>query len=144
MSNFLSGWPAFALGSAFFAGLVVLFGKLGVQGIPSNLATFIRTLVIAPMLLGFVAARREWVPLENLWGRSLVFLVLSAIATGLSWACYYRALQLGPASRVAPADKLSVVFAITFGVAILGEPLSWPVVVGGLLIVSGTLVMLLA
>jgi transporter family protein len=130
-------WLFFALGSAMFAALTAIFGKFGVNGINSNLATLIRTLIIVVMIAGVVTFRNEWQPLDKLSAFGLCMLVLSAIATGLSWLCYYRALQLGPASRVAPVDKLSVVVVILFSVAILGEPLTWKVALGGLLIVAG-------
>jgi len=130
-------WLAFALGSAGFAGLTAVFGKLGVAGMSSNLATFIRTCVILLFTASIVSVRNEWAAPDQGSDRSWMFLVLSALATGASWLCYYRALQLAPASRVAPIDKLSVVIAIALGVGILGEPLSWKLAFGGALIVSG-------
>jgi transporter family protein len=133
-------WMAFALGSAFFAGLTAILGKIGVAGLNSNLATLIRTIVILALTAAIVTVRREWTPPASLQMRPVVFLVLSGLATGLSWLCYYRALQLAPASLVAPVDKLSVVFAIVLGIAVLGEPLTWQVAFGGLLIVLGTLI----
>ena len=133
-------WLLFALGSALFAALTALFGKLGVAGINSNLATFIRTIVILLVTAGILSLRNEWSRPTGLLTSSWVFLVLSGIATGLSWLCYYRALQLGPVSKVAPIDKLSVAIAILFGVLLLGEQLSWPLVIGGGLIVAGAIV----
>nr|WP_283256144.1 EamA family transporter [Dyella humicola] len=133
-------WLLFALGSAFFAALTALFGKLGVAGINSNLATFIRTIVILLVTAGILSLRNEWARPTGLPINSWVFLVLSGIATGLSWLCYYRALQLGPVSKVAPIDKLSVAIAIVFGVLLLGEQLSWSLVIGGGLIVAGAIV----
>jgi transporter family protein len=133
-------WLLFALGSAFFAALTALFGKLGVAGINSNLATFIRTIVILLVTAGILSLRNEWAKPTGLPTSSWVFLVLSGIATGLSWLCYYRALQLGPVSKVAPIDKLSVAIAILLGVLLLGESLSWPLVIGGGLIVAGAIV----
>jgi len=138
--NLRESWLLFALGSAFFAALTALFGKLGVAGINSNLATFIRTIVILLVTAGILSLRNEWVKPTGLPTSSWVFLVLSGIATGLSWLCYYRALQLGPVSKVAPIDKLSVAIAIVFGVLLLGESLSWPLVIGGGLIVAGAIV----
>ena len=135
-------WVLFALASAFFAGLTALFGKLGVASINSNMATLIRVVVIFFVTVGLVWSRGEWQRLDAIAPRTWLFLVLSGIATGLSWLCYYRALQLGPVSRVAPIDKLSVVFAIVLGVIVAGEPLTWPVVVGGLLIAAGSVVMI--
>jgi transporter family protein len=133
-------WLLFALGSAFFAGLTAILGKLGVAGMNSNLATLIRTVVIFFVTAGIVSLRSEWSMPREMAARPLTFLVLSGVATGLSWLCYYRALQLAPASLVAPIDKLSVAFAIVLGVIVLGEPLTWQVGLGGLLIVAGALV----
>lgn len=130
-------WLAFALGSALFAGLTAIWGKLGVMGLNSNLATLIRTGVILALVAGVVSARSEWAVPSAIGARSWTFLVLSGLATGASWLCYYRALQLAPASRVAPIDKLSVVVAIVLGVGLLGEPLGWKLAIGGLLIVAG-------
>jgi transporter family protein len=136
------GWEAFALGSAFFAGLTALFGKLGVAEINSNFATLIRTVVIIAVTVAIIAWRDEWVGLAAISARTWLFLVLSGIATGLSWLCYYRALQLGPVSKVAPVDKLSVAFAIVLGLLVAGETLTWPVAIGGALIVAGSVVII--
>ena len=133
-------WLLFALGSAFFAGLTAILGKVGVAGLNSNLATLIRTIVILAVTAAIVSLRREWAPPQTLAMKPVAFLVLSGIATGLSWLCYYRALQLAPASLVAPIDKLSVAFAIALGVLVLGEPFTWQVAVGGALVVAGALV----
>lgn len=133
-------WLLFALGSAFFAALTALFGKLGVAGINSNLATFIRTIVIVLVTAGILSLRGEWARPSGLPWHSWLFLVLSGIATGLSWLCYYRALQLGPVSKVAPIDKLSVAMVIVFGLLFLGEKPSVPMLVGGSLIVVGAIV----
>jgi transporter family protein len=138
--NLRESWLLFALGSAFFAALTALFGKLGVTGINSNLATFIRTIVILLVTAGILSLRGEWSRVDSLPVRSWVFLVLSGIATGLSWLCYYRALQLGPVSKVAPIDKLSVAIAMLLGVLVLGEQVSWPLAIGGGLIVAGAVV----
>ena len=132
-------WLLFALGSALFAALTALFGKLGVVGINSNLATFIRTLVIRGH------CRHPQPAAANGCSRpgcrhSWMFLVLSGIATGVSWLCYFRALQLGPVSKVAPIDKLSVALAIMLGLVFLGERPSWPLLIGGMLIVAGAIV----
>jgi transporter family protein len=133
-------WLLFALGSAFFAGLTAILGKLGVAGLNSNLATLIRTVVVFAVTAAIVSLRNEWEMPREAAARPLTFLVLSGIATGLSWLCYYRALQLAPASLVAPIDKLSVVFAIALGVLVLGEPLTWRLAAGAGLIVAGALV----
>lgn len=134
-------WQFWAFGAAFFAGLTAIFGKIGVTNINSNLATLIRTAVILIICAGTVAVRGEWQRPSTIEQRTWLFLVLSALATGLSWLCYYRALQMGPASRVAPIDKLSVVFAMVLAVVFLGEDLSWRMVAGGVLVVSGVIVL---
>lgn len=141
--NWLNRWELYALGSAFFAGLTAILGKLGVAGINSNLATFIRTLVIIVVTAVILFIRDEWRKPESIPTNTWLFLILSGIATGLSWLCYYRALQLGPVTKVAPIDKLSVAFAILLGVLFLGEHLTWPVAVGSSLIILGSLVMVL-
>ena len=140
--NLRQSWILFALGSAFFAGLTALFGKIGVAGINSNLATFIRTIVILGVTAAILSMREEWRPAAPIQAKTWIFLVLSGLATGLSWLCYYRALQLGPVSKVAPIDKLSVVVAIGFGVLFIGEAMSWPVAIGGGLIIAGSIVMI--
>ena len=140
----LQSWQAFAFGSALFAALTALFGKLGVAEINSNLATLIRTIVILAVTALIVSVRGEWQSPKSVPLYSATFLVLSGIATGLSWLCYYRALQLGPVSLVAPVDKLSVALAVIMGVLFLGEPLTWQVAIGGLLIVAGSLTIALA
>ncbi|WP_136419064.1 EamA family transporter [Herbaspirillum sp. ST 5-3] len=140
--NFLPSWVVFALGSAFFAALTALFGKLGVAGINSNMATFIRTIVILIVTAGILFWRTEWQKPNSISPYSWLFLVLSGIATGLSWLCYYRALQLGPVSKVAPIDKLSVAIAIVLGIVFVGEQLTWPVALGGALIVAGSVIII--
>ena len=136
-------WKLFALGSAFFAGLTAIFGKLGVEGINSNLATFIRTIVILVMTFAIVSFQGEWrFPQRTMEMRPVVFLVFSAVATGLSWLFYYRALQMAPASMVAPVDKLSVVFAIVLSVLFLGEAVTPKLIIGGTLVVAGTIVLI--
>lgn len=140
--NILPGWVFFALGSAFFAALTAIFGKLGVAGMNSNMATFIRTVVILFVTAGILSLRAEWQRPDKHSFNGWLFLVLSGIATGLSWLCYYRALQLGPVSKVAPIDKLSVAFAIVLSLLFLGEKLTWPVALGGSLIVAGSVVII--
>ncbi len=142
--NITQNWLPFALGSAFFAALTAIFGKMGVTEMNSNLATFIRTIVILVVTAGIISFRSEWQSPKPVSAYSLTFLVLSGIATGLSWLCYYRALQLGPVSLVAPVDKLSVALAIVLGIFFLGEHVTWQVAVGGSLIVAGSLVIALA
>ena len=138
--KFSQPWFLFALGSALFAGLTAILGKIGVTGIPSNLATLIRTFVVLLFAAVLVAARGEWTGTSSVAAKSWVFLTLSGLATGASWLCYYRALQLAPASRVAPIDKLSVVVAIVLGLLVLGEPATPRLLAGAALIVGGTLV----
>lgn len=133
-------WLLFSLGSAFFAGLTAILAKVGVEGLNSNLATLVRTVVILLVTLAIVSIRHEWALPRATSARSILFLVLSGVATGFSWLCYFRALQLAPASLVAPIDKLSVAFAIAMGILVLGEPLTWRVGLGGALIVMGALV----
>ena len=140
--KFSSSWQLFALGSAFFAGLTAIFGKFGVTGMNSNFATFIRTVVILVVIAGIVTLRDEWQKPALVGASNWLFLVLSAIATGLSWLCYYHALQIGPVSKVAPIDKLSVAFAIVLGLLFAGEQLTWPVAIGGSLIVAGSVVII--
>jgi transporter family protein len=137
-------WALFAIASAFFASLTAIFGKLGVQGLNSNLATFIRTIVIVFLLGAVVSARKEWSWPREQTLNNWIFLVVSALCTGLSWLCYYRALQLGPASKVAPIDKLSVALTILLAALFLGESLSWKTLAGAGLILAGTVVIALA
>jgi len=139
MSN--ASWQVFALGSAFFAALTAILGKIGVSRLNSDVATFIRTIVILIVTAVIVSVRREWQTPQNLSYESVLFLVLSGIATGLSWLCYYHALQLGPASRVAPIDKTSVVMVMLLAFLFLGERLTWKVCLGGLFIGLGAMLM---
>ena len=134
-------WFWWALASAFFAGITAILAKIGVTGVDSNLATAVRTTVILVFAWGVFFATAPVRGLFQLTGRSWLFLVLSGLATGLSWICYFRALQLGEASRVAPVDKLSVVFAIAFAALILREHLGWQQWLGGGLIVIGAVVL---
>jgi len=139
----LNNWLIFAVGSAVFAALTAILGKLGVGEINSNFATFIRTVVILLLTLGVVTFRNDWQPLHRLSGFGVTMLLLSGIATGLSWLCYYRALQLGPASKVAPIDKLSVVMVIVCAALFLKEPLTWKTALGGFLVTAGAVVIAL-
>ena len=133
-------WLHYALLSAFFASLVAILAKLGVAGINSNLATAVRTVVILLLTWGIVFYDGGIKQIKELTGWNLLFLVLSGIATGMSWLCYFKALQLGNISKVAPIDKLSVALTVFLGVVLLGEPLDIKVVIGGLLIVIGSLI----
>lgn len=135
-------WWVYALLSAFFAALTTILGKVGVQQINSNLATAIRTGVVLVLAWSIVLARGEQTGLTEIPPRTLLFLLLSGIATGLSWLCYFRALQLGQASQVAPIDKSSLVMTILLAAVFLGEPLNAKTICGALLIVAGTLVLL--
>jgi transporter family protein len=135
-------WQIYAILAALFAALTAIFAKIGIEGVDSNLATGIRTVIILILIWGIVFAT---VPLANiilLTPTNWTFLILSGIATGLSWMFYFHAIQLGPVSQVAPVDKLSIVLTIILSFVILGEVVSWQVVVGGLLITAGTLCML--
>lgn len=136
-SGFFQSWLFYALGAAVFAALTTILGKVGVEKINSDLATFIRTVVILFVTALFVTAKAQWLRLEEIPLRALTFLVLSGVTTGLSWLCYYKALQLGPASRVAPVDKLSVVLVLLISFVVLGESFSWKVALGALLITTG-------
>lgn len=138
----LGSWQMWAGLSAVFAALTAVFGKVGVTGVNSDYATLLRTIVIVLVLATFVTATGQLQSLSQFNRRSLIFLTLSALATGASWVCYYRALQLGPAARVAPIDKLSVVLVALFGAAFLGERpsgLNWAgvaLIAGGAILVA--------
>lgn len=130
-------WLTWSLLSALFAGLTAVFAKLGVSGMGSNLATAIRTCVVLVLAWAVAIATNETATLAAVNRRQWLFLVLSGLATGLSWLCYFRALQIGEASRVAPVDKLSVVFVLLFAALILHEPITWKSAGGAMLIVCG-------
>ncbi len=133
-------WLVWALLSALFAGLTAVFAKVGVKDVDSNLATAIRTVVIL-VFAWSIALARQTQPLGSVAPRAGLFLGLSGLATGASWLCYFRALQLGEASRVAPVDKLSVVVAMALAALFLGERLTWTHLLGGALIVSGSILL---
>ncbi|MDE3103574.1 MAG: EamA family transporter [Acidobacteriota bacterium] len=137
-------WIVWALLSAFFAAATALLAKVGVQGIDSNLATAVRTSVIFVFTWGIALALEKHHGLAGIGRRSWVFLILSGACTGLSWLCYFRALQLGPASSVAPIDKLSVVLVVAGAWVFLGEPLSTGKLAGASLITAGAIVLALA
>lgn len=124
MKSVLLSWQFWALLSAGFAALTAIFAKVGVENVDSDFATLIRTGVILLVLTGIVLMLGKAQPLGSISGRSWTFLILSGLATGGSWLCYFRALKLGSASQVAPIDKLSVVLVAVFGVIFLGEQLS--------------------
>ena len=128
MRPILASWQFWAFGSAVFAALTAIFAKVGVAGINSDFATLIRTGVILAVTAAIVIATGQWQPPASIAPRTYLFLVLSGLATGASWLCYFRALKMGEASRVAPIDKLSVVLVALFAVMFLGErlgPRSW-------------------
>ncbi len=135
-----TNWKLWALGSAVFAALTAILAKIGVTGVNPNLATAIRTVVVLVFAWSLAWATGGARGLPDLTARTWTFLVLSGLATGLSWVCYFRALQLGDASRVAPVDKLSVVFAVALAALFLGERLTWHQWVGGALITAGAVV----
>lgn len=134
------GWQLYAVGSAVFAALTAILGKVGVSEINSNLGTLIRTVVILFVALGIVMSRAEWEPLAKVSWPGVLTLVASGIATGLSWLCYYRALQMAPASSVAPVDKLSVVIVIVLAAMLLGEPVTPRLIAGGVLVTAGVVI----
>jgi len=144
METASSSWIVWALLSAFFAAATALLAKVGVAGIDSNLATAIRTSVILVFTWAIAIAFEKHHTLGEIGRRSWIFLVLSGIATGLSWLCYFRALQIGPASGVAPVDKLSVVLVILGAWIFLGERLTLVKCIGGGLITAGAIVLALA
>lgn len=137
-------WQTYALLSAFFAALTALFAKIGVKDVNSNLATAVRTLVILFITWGIVFATVEMRDIRSIPRWSLFFIVISGICTGASWLFYFKALQIGDASKVAPVDKLSVVFTMLLAFVILGEPVSGKVLLGGALIAAGSIVMLMS
>lgn len=136
-------WKVYALLAAVFASLTAIFSKIGVKDVDSNLATAIRVSFILVLTWGIVLATGAAKGIKALSGHTLTFLFLSAIATGLSWLFYFKALQLGDVSKVAPIDKLSVAITIFLAVLFLGEPASMKTIMGGLLITAGSLVLLL-
>jgi transporter family protein len=136
-------WIGWALLSAAFAAATALLAKVGVAHVDSNLAMALRTSVVLVFAWGIALALGKHGEIRNLDRRTCLFLALSGLATGLSWICYFRALQLGPASRVAPLDKLSVPLVMVFAWLLLGEKLTAPAVVGGLLITAGAVAMVL-
>jgi len=135
----VQSWQFWALLSAAFAALTAIFAKVGVSGINSDMATFIRTAIILPMTLIIVLAFGNWQNPANISGRTWQFLTLSALATGASWLCYFRALKLGDAGHVAPIDKLSVVLVAIFAAIFLGERLSIQGWAGVSLIAAGAI-----
>ncbi|MCR6661102.1 MAG: EamA family transporter [Asticcacaulis sp.] len=132
-------WPFWAVLSAAFAALTAIFAKAGVESVNSNMATLIRTVVIVIAAIAFVLITQSWQSPGSISNRSWQFLILSGLATGASWFCYFHALKLGDAARVATIDKLSVVFVSVFAVLFLGEKLSFPNWIGVGLIATGAI-----
>jgi len=138
MEPLLASWVVWALLSAGFAALTAIFAKAGVASVDPDMATFVRTLVVLVALGSLLVATGQWQAPRSLSGRAALFLVLSGLATGASWLCYFRALQLGEAARVAPVDKLSVVLVALFAATFLGERLSALNWAGIALVAAGT------
>ena len=136
-------WFVYALGSAVFAALTSILAKIGIEGVNSTLATAIRTAVVLVMAWGIVLITGKIGEISNISGRSWLFLVLSGLATGASWLCYYHALQVGAASKVVPIDKLSVVITLVLAFVVLHEPFTAKSLIGCALITAGTLFMVL-
>ena len=139
MKSVMLSWQVWAVLSAIFAALTAIFAKLGVENVNSDLATFIRTIVVVVVLASLLTALGEWQPPGSIGARTYLFLLLSGLGTGASWLGYFRALQLGDAARVAPIDKLSVVLVAIFGVGFLGEKLSAVNWLGVLAIAAGAI-----
>lgn len=143
METIRNSWVLMAVLAAFFAALTTIFAKIGVSGVNSNLATAIRTVVILMMAWGIVAATGEYGELRTISQRTWIFLILSGIATGVSWLFYFAALQRGPASIVSPIDKTSLAMVLVLAALFLGEPLTWKTALGGSLVVIGAIVVAL-
>lgn len=139
MKPIIMSWQMWAVLSACFAALTAIFAKIGIENIGSDFATFVRTIVILLALAAILTATGGWQSLNTISPRSGLFLVLSGLATGASWICYFRALKIGDAAQVAPIDKISVVLVALFGVAFLGEKLALPNWLGVALIAVGAM-----
>jgi transporter family protein len=136
-------WWVYALLSAFFAALTAVLAKVGIKGVNSDIATAIRTSVVLVITWGVAFFRGGTTSLTTLSKHNLLFIALSGIATGLSWVFYFKALQIGKVSQVAPVDKLSVALAIVLSVVFLGESLTWKDAAGAALIIAGTIILIL-
>lgn len=136
-------WLVFAIGSAVFAAMTSILAKVGIEGVNSNLATAIRTFIVLVMAWGMVFLTHAQNGLSSISKRSWLFLILSGLATGASWLCYYRALQIGEASKVVPIDKMSTVLALILAFVFLHESFGFKSVIGMILLTAGTLVMIL-
>jgi transporter family protein len=139
MKALTASWQLWAVLSAVFAALTAIFAKVGVENVNSDFATLLRTCVVIVVLAAIVAATGQFQPLGSISGRTYAFLTLSGLGTGASWLCYFRALKLGEAAKVAPIDKLSVVLVALFGVVFLGERLSLPNWAGVALVAAGAI-----
>lgn len=136
-------WILFAVGSSVFAALTSILAKVGIEGVSSNLATAIRTFVVLLMAWGMVFLTHSQDGIFNIGKRSWIFLILSGLATGVSWLCYYKALQIGDASKVVPIDKMSTVLTLILAFVFLHEQFTLKSLVGSVLLAAGTLVMVL-
>jgi bacterial/archaeal transporter family protein len=136
-------WAVYAIGSAVFAALTSILAKIGIEGVNSNLATAIRTIVVLALAWGMVFITGAQSGISAISKRSMVFLILSGIATGLSWLCYFKAIQIGEVAKVVPIDKFSIVLTLILAFVVLGEPVTSKAVIGGILITIGTFVMIL-
>ncbi len=136
-------WFIFAILSAIFAALTSILAKIGIEGVNSNLATAVRTIVVVLMAWLMVFVTRSQNGLMDISKKSWIFLILSGLATGASWLCYYKALQIGEASKVVPIDKLSIVITVALAFLFLGEQITLKTLIGCSLIVAGTFVMIL-
>ena len=136
-------WAVFAFLSAVFAALTSILAKVGIEGVNSNLATAVRTVVVLAMAWGMVFITNTQDVIMDISKKSWIFLILSGLATGASWLCYYKALQIGEASKVVPIDKLSVVITLILAVIFLHENMNTKSILGSLLITAGTLCMVL-
>ena len=136
-------WKLYALLSAIFAALTAIFAKVGIKGISGNVATAIRTIIVLIMAWFMVLLSNEFGNLKELNKRNIIFLICSGLATGFSWIFYFKALETGPVSKVAPIDKLSIVFVMILSFLLLREPLDLKMLIGGCLIVAGTFVLIL-
>ena len=136
-------WLLFAILSAVFAAATAILAKIGIDGVDSNLATAIRTIVVLALAWGMVFLTNSAGGISSISTRSWIFLILSGLATGASWLCYFYAIKTGDVSKVVPIDKCSLVLTIIFAVIFLGEALTWKTIVGSILLLAGTLVMVL-
>lgn len=136
-------WLLFAILSAVFAAATAILAKIGIDGVDSNLATAIRTIVVLALAWGMVFLTNSAGGISSISTRSWIFLILSGLATGASWLCYFYAIKTGDVSKVVPTDKCSLVLTIIFAVIFLGEALTWKTVVGSILLLAGALVMVL-